>query len=68
MGHQTDKYAPIIHFDKVAGNFKHSLNRLSNAGTWVLRDVNIDLFAGQALGVIARKEAGKGTLVRFLRI
>lgn len=66
MGYQTDKYAPIIHFGKVGGNFKHSLNLLSNAGTWVLRDVNIDLLAGQALGVIARKEAGKCTLVRLL--
>lgn len=65
MGHHTDKSSPIIHFDKVGVNYNHSLRLFSRDSTWVLRNVDIDLYAGETLGIIGRNGAGKSTLMRL---
>jgi len=57
---------PVLSLEKVRLYYKQSRSLLRSDKKFVLDDINLDLYAGQTLGIVGRNGAGKSSLLKIL--
>jgi len=57
---------PILSLRNVGLAFKRRISHFRWGDFWALKDVSLDLFHGESLGIVGRNGAGKTTLLRVI--
>jgi lipopolysaccharide transport system ATP-binding protein len=66
LSQQTATAKPVLSLQKVRLYYKQSRSLLRSDKNFVLDDINLDLYAGQTLGIVGRNGAGKSSLLKIL--
>ena len=66
MSSQEIRTQPILTLDKIGINYNSSLFQNKSQDFWALKDVSLELFKGESLGIIGRNGMGKSTLLRVM--
>ena len=63
---QAPQASPVLSLQGVRLYYSRSRKLRNTDKHYVLEDVNLDLFAGQTLGIVGRNGAGKSSLLKVL--